>query len=288
VNRKPYYISWAFKHTVVSFFILCVSFAHPSLAQDEERAEAREHYRLGEIYYEHGLYKEAQSEFQKALDILERVSIPKDEEKPPIEGKKEVAAPDSAKKEYVIGRGDVLFINVWENEDLNGEVTVRPDGKISFLLIDEIQAEGRTIAQLDKDMTERLKEYIRFPDISISLQRIGGSKVIILGQIRNPGVYSLTESRSILEAIALAGGFTNDSSASSVIVIKGGLANPQAQRVNLTQALHVPQRKQNIVLESDDIVFVPKKFIADVNYFLSQVLNPIARGAWSAKEFEEF
>ncbi len=260
-------------------FILIVI---PSLYSQDLEEKARQHYRIGNIYYEHGLYKEAEREFKKALQLLK-----KKERFPEVS--EEIKKPEEDKgPQYVIGIGDTLFISVWENPDLTQEVIVRPDGKISFPLIDEVEAAGLTISELDRRITTRLKEYIRFPDVSISLKKMGGRKVIILGQVNNPGVYSLTGSSTLLEAIALAGGFTNDAVASSVIVIKEGLTNPQAQRVNLTKALHKPQSKQNIILDSEDIVFVPKKFIANLNYFLKQILEPISRGVYTAKEFRQW
>ena len=244
--------------------------------------EAKQHYKLGEMYYEQGLYRESENEFQKALEILEGEGrAPSTEEEKPeaVDEKELVIQPisevgeEEQKRDYLIGEGDVLYISVWENPDLNQEVIVRPDGKISFPLIDEVMAQGETISGLDKEITTRLKEYIRIPDVSISLKRMGGSKVVILGQVESPGVYNLTGRRTILEAISLAGGLTPDSVASSVIVIKGTLSNPKAQRISLNKAIHNPSSKQNIVLESEDVVFVPKKFIADVKYALDQIMD---------------
>ncbi|HEC69725.1 MAG TPA: hypothetical protein ENI31_05550 [Candidatus Omnitrophica bacterium] len=246
----------------------------------EERA--RQHYKVGNIYYEHGLYQEAEREFRKALELLEK------KEKLPRGIKEEEIVKEQEGPQYVVGIGDILSISVWENPDLTQDVIVRPDGKISFPLIDEVQAAGLTISELDRRITNKLKEYIRFPDVSISLKKMGGRKVIILGQVRSPGVYSLSGSCTLLEAIALAGGFTNDAVTSSVIVIKGGLANPKAERINLARAIRKPQSKQNIVLESEDIIFVPKKFIANLNYFLKQILDPISRGIYTATEFKNW
>lgn len=104
----------------------------------------------------------------------------------------------------------MLHISVWENPDLEQDVIVRPDGKISFPLIDEVQAEGLTISELDKVMTEKLKEYIRYPDVSISLKKMAGERIIVLGEVKSPGVYTLSGRKTVLEAVALAGGFTKD------------------------------------------------------------------------------
>ena len=253
--------------SLIAAFILC-GLSGPVRLWADDAKDARLHYQLGQTYYEHGLYRQAENEFEKALRFLGD-----DGDLSSLETMKD--KPRSQKPGYTIDEGDRLSITVWENPDLDKTVVVRPDGKISFPLIDEVQAQGLTISEFDQEITNRLKEYIRFPDVSVSLQKMGGSKIIMLGEVQFPDVYELTGSRTILEAIAAAGGFTNDAVASSVVVIKGGPENPKGMRVNLNNALHKPQSKQNIVLESEDIVFVPKKFIADVNYFISQFMQPI-------------
>ena len=262
--------------------ILLFSYASYSKTPQEE---AKEHYRLGEIYYQHGLYKEAEREFKKALQLLKEKTPLEEEESSQKEEKTLFPYEES---QYIISPGDVLYISVWENPDLTGEVIVRPDGMISFPLIDEVKAAGLTISELDKEMTERLKEYIRFPDVSISLRAMGGQRVIILGEVKSPGVYSLKGRKTVLEAVALAGGFTKDAVLNSVIVIKGGFKNPHPKRVDLASALKKGKMKEDIVLESQDIVFVPKKFIADLNYFLTQILGPISRGVYTAKEIQRW
>jgi len=262
--------------------ILLFSYASYSKTPQEE---AKEHYRLGEIYYQHGLYKEAEREFKKALQLLKEKTPLEEEESSQKEEKTLFPYEES---QYIISPGDVLYISVWENPDLTGEVIVRPDGMISFPLIDEVKAAGLTISELDKEMTERLKEYIRFPDVSISLRAMGGQRVIILGEVKSPGVYSLKGRKTVLEAVALAGGFTKDAVLNSVIVIKGGLKNPHPKRVDLASALKKGKMKEDIVLDSQDIIFVPKKFIADLNYFLTQILGPISKGVYTAKEIQRW
>lgn len=260
----------------------------------DTRDEAQQHYLKGNRYYEQARYEEAQEEFQKALDILlthrgeslkkapaKPEPAPRQEEPPPMQ-KTRIASRESQEGlEYIIGADDVLQISVWQNPDLTQEAIVRPDGRISFPLIGDIQAAGQTVPELDTDVTERLKEYIKYPEVSISIKKIGGQKVIVLGEINSPGVYSVSGAKTILEAIALAGGFTRDAVASSVILVRGGFANPKPQRMNLTKALNGDLRL-NVVLQSEDIVFVPKKFIADLNYFLNQILEPLSKGAMAS------
>ena len=187
------------------------------------------------------------------------------------------------REDYTIGPGDVLFISVWENADLTQQVIVRPDGRLSFPLIDEVQAEGLTISELDRVMTQRLKDVIRYPDVSISLKKMAPverEKVVVLGEVRYPGVYAIADRRTVLEAIALAGGTTQHAVLKSVVVVRGGTSGEaQAQRVNLARALATRGKiRENISLKGQDIVYVPKRWVANLNYFATQILDPVIKG----------
>ena len=272
-----------FKCAILLFFI---GLALPLAAYAQNsREKAKELYLQGNIYYQQAKYKEAQEEFQKALDLLNNI------EETPVsqpEEQKEPETPPEQKEskgqlEYVIGEEDILFVAVWQNPDLTQDAIVRPDGKISFPLIGDILAKGRTVSQLDQEITKRLKEYIRQPEVSISIKKLGGNKVMVLGEIAKPGVYAVTGAKTILEAISLAGGFTKDAVASSVVLIRGGFENPQAERINLSKAL-TGQARLNVSLLSEDIVFVPKKFIANINYFLEQIIGPLSKGAYATRD----
>jgi polysaccharide export outer membrane protein len=272
-----------FKYAILFFFI---SLALPLAAYAQNnREKAQEYYLQGNIYYQQGKYKEAQEEFQKALDLLNII------EETPVSQPEKVKEPEilpaqqatGSQIEYVIGEEDVLIIAVWQNPDLTQDIIVRPDGQISFPLIGDVLAKGRTVSQLDSEITKRLSEYIRQPEVSISIKKLGGNKVMVLGEVLKPGVYAVTGAKTILEAISLAGGFTKDSVASSVILIRGGLQNPEAKRVDLSKAL-AGKPNLNIALLSEDIVFIPKKFIANVNYFLEQLIGPLSKGAYATRD----
>ena len=272
-----------FKCAIFVFFIL--GFQPLGSYAQNNREKAQEYYQQGNIYYQQARYKEAQEEFQKALDLLNNI-----EEVPPSqpEEQKEPETPPEQKEskgqlEYVIGEEDILFIAVWQNPDLTQDAIVRPDGKISFPLIGDVLTKGRTVSELDQEVTKRLKEYIRQPEVSISIKKLGGNKVMVLGEVSKPGVYAVTGTKTILEAISLAGGFTKDSVASSVVLIRGGFESPQAQRLDLSKALTGGARL-NVALVTEDIIFVPKKFIANVNYFLEQIIGPLSKGAYATRD----
>ncbi len=204
--------------------------------------------------------------------------------------KKELLTSDG-ELEYTIGQGDVLDISVWEWPDLAKTVIVRPDGRISFPLIGDLRVSGLTLTELDNQITENLKDYILSPEVSVMLKEFGGRKVILLGEVTAQGVYQPKGDSTVLEAIALSGGFTNDAVTSSVIIIRNVNKEPEAMRLNLSRALSGRDiAKNNISLQSQDIVYVPKKFIADLNYFLTQIVGPISQAstvATSVKTVQE-
>src|SRR4051812_14354184 len=108
---------------------------------------------------------------------------------------------------FVIGANDVLAISVWKEPDISRSVPVRSDGKISLPLAGEMQAAGVTPLKLEHDITNKLKSYIADPEVTIVVQQINSQKYNILGYIARPGSYSLNGSSTILDAIAIAGGF---------------------------------------------------------------------------------
>ncbi len=189
----------------------------------------------------------------------------------------------SARAEYIIGVDDILFISVWQNKDLDQEAAVRQDGKIAVLLIGDVQAEGLSVSQLDQLITEKLKDYIKYPEVSVTIRKIGGKKVILLGEVNKPGVYAVTGKSSVLELVALANGYTKDAVMSSVVLIRGGLQKPVGYRLDLVKAMKKGDLSQNMLLEPEDIVYIPRTFISNVSYVMTQILSPIAQGLYTTQ-----
>ncbi|MBN3038776.1 MAG: polysaccharide biosynthesis/export family protein [Candidatus Omnitrophica bacterium] len=222
----------------------------------------------------------------EAFDIIAKETQATERRKKHIQlktGKKEAAKADEVQTErlteYTIDKEDELDISVWGWQDLDEVVIVRPDGKISFPLAGDVRAEGLTLTELDNELTRRLKEYIREPEVSIMLKKFGGNKVIVLGEVYAPGVYKTTGRNSIMEVIALAEGFTEDACLSSVILVRGGLKYPKSRRtntarLNLRNVIEKGDLSQNVSVQPEDLVYVPKKFIANVNYFLEEIISP--------------
>src|SRR5271169_2761851 len=123
---------------------------------------------------------------------------------------------------FVIGNDDVLAINVWKEPDISRSIPVRSDGKISLPLVGEVQAAGLTPLALEKNIAEKLKNFISEPEVTVMVQQINSQKFNILGQVARPGTYGIANSPTVLDAIALAGGFRDFAKQKSIYVLRQG------------------------------------------------------------------
>jgi polysaccharide biosynthesis/export protein len=160
---------------------------------------------------------------------------------------------------FVIGDGDVLAINVWKEENLSRSLPVRSDGKISLPLAGELQASGRTPLQLEGDIADRLKSYITAPEVAVIVQEIHSRNFNILGQVVKPGSYPLTLTTTVMDAIAMAGGFKDFAKQKGIYVLrqnpKGGPEYHYA--FNYKDFIKGKNPAQNIMIEPHDTIVVP-------------------------------
>lgn len=171
--------------------------------------------------------------------------------------------------EYFIAIGDKMEVFVWQNSDLTKDVTVGPDGRISYPLVGRIQAAGLSIGQLEEEIKQKLSKYVRYPEVSIMMKEFAGNKVIVLGEVEYPGMYTYTGSIDLIEAIALAGDFTEKAQQDSVIVVRGNLTeNPEVMRINVAQALKRGTSQIETVLQPNDVIYVSRSFIHDLGKFV--------------------
>lgn len=164
---------------------------------------------------------------------------------------------------YRIGAGDVLEVSVWRVPELEKIVIVGPDGTFSLPLVGRVAATGLSITELTQQLTTNLKEYLRTPQVSIAIQRFGGTKVIVMGEVKGPGILAVPGGSTLIDVIAMAGGFTNDAIKRGVILIRGGLGQPQIYRLNALR-IFKGDMSQNITLASNDILYVPRKSIVSL------------------------
>jgi polysaccharide export outer membrane protein len=159
--------------------------------------------------------------------------------------------------DYVIGSEDILYIHVWKEEPLSRTVPVRMDGKISIPLINEIMAAGLTPLQLKELLTQRLKEFVENPTVSVMVMEANSFKVYISGQIRNPGVYRLRSETSLLQIISMAGGFTDWANQKKILIIRKENGKEKRITVNYKKIVKGEDPGSNIVLKAGDTIIIP-------------------------------
>jgi polysaccharide export outer membrane protein len=157
--------------------------------------------------------------------------------------------------EYKIGIDDVLDIAVWNNTTVSRTVPVRPDGKITLPLINEVQAAGLTPTQLRASIMAKLVEYMPTPELSVIVREVHSNKISVLGEVRKAGRYEITQRATVLDAVALAGGF-NDWARRSKLVIMRQDGNG-VKRIPVNYNRIVAEEDENVILQPGDIVVVP-------------------------------
>lgn len=164
----------------------------------------------------------------------------------------------SQERTYVIGDGDVLGINVWNEPDFKQSLPVRSDGKITLPLIGSIQASGRTPSQLESAIATALEAYIHHPNVAVMVLKINSRKFNILGRVAKPGSYPLSGNITVLDAIAGAGGFTPFAKKGHVYVLRKSPDGKETRiRFNYKQVIKGKHPEQNILLKPQDTVVVP-------------------------------
>jgi len=159
---------------------------------------------------------------------------------------------------YVIGNTDVLAISVWKEPDLSKTVPVRSDGKISLPLVGEMQATGRTPMQLEGEITTKLRSFMNSPEVSVLVQEVNSRKFNILGEVAKPGSYPLTSAMTVMDAIAVAGGFRDFAKKSGVYVLrKDSEGHDSRLSFNYKDFVKGKNPNQNILLQPTDTIIVP-------------------------------
>jgi polysaccharide biosynthesis/export protein len=159
---------------------------------------------------------------------------------------------------FIIGNDDLLAINVWKEPDISRQVPVRSDGRISLPLVGEVKAAGETPLKLEQELAARLKNYIDEPVVTVIVQQINSQKFNILGQVNHPGSFALSNSATVLDAIALAGGFRDFAKQKSIYVLREN-ADGSETRIpfNYKQVVKGKDPEQNVKLQPRDTVVVP-------------------------------
>ena len=176
------------------------------------------------------------------------------------------SAPPAAKKadagvevppEYVIGPEDVLGINFWREAEMTGDVTVRPDGRVTLPLLGEVNAAGLTPDALKQRITEAANKLFEDPSVTVTVRQINSRKVYITGNVTTPGSHPLTGERTVLQVIALAGGLTEFADRKNISIVRTDGGKQQIFKLNYNDVSRGKRLEQNIVLKPGDTIVVP-------------------------------
>ena len=172
---------------------------------------------------------------------------------------KTAPAPVSATNDagYLIGPDDTLQVSVWKEPELSGSVPVRPDGKISIPLVDDVQAAGLTAVQLSEQIADKLKKFVTNPHVTVIVTAINSRRVYVLGEVNHPGGFTLLPDMNILQAISDAGGLTQFAHGKKVYVLRTEGGKQVKYPFNYSKVLKGENPEQNIALKSGDTIVVP-------------------------------
>jgi polysaccharide export outer membrane protein len=158
---------------------------------------------------------------------------------------------------YKIGPQDILKIDVWKEEQLTRTVPVRPDGKITLPLLNDVQAAGLAPMELANEITERLKKYINNPQVSVSVTEINSRRVYVTGEVVKGGAYALLPHMTVLQALSSSGGFTQFARIKNIYVLRTEGGKSVKIPFNYREAVKGKNPEQNIELQPGDVIVVP-------------------------------
>ena len=159
---------------------------------------------------------------------------------------------------YKIGSGDILEITTWKEPDFSmGDVLVRIDGKITFPLLGDIKVAGRTPLHVKKDIETRLMDFVESPVVTVTVRKSESQKFYILGEVVNTGEYNLIKDLTVLQAFALAGGFTEWASKKEIILMRNEDGKEKIYRINYKDIMKGKDFTQNIHIKANDTIIVP-------------------------------
>ncbi|HHT9137091.1 MAG TPA: polysaccharide biosynthesis/export family protein [Candidatus Wunengus sp. YC60] len=178
---------------------------------------------------------------------------------------------------FILGIGDTVEISVYRQDDLKRTVRIGHSGIITLPLIGDVQAAGKDIFKLREEIKERLSKYMIDPQVTVNVTTVQSQKIIVLGEVNSPGIFTLEYDINVVEAISRAGGMTNDAKLNNVLLIRREQGKPTVISLNLKKAFKEGDISQNVSLMNGDIIYLPAVTIANVSrYFshISQIVSP--------------
>ncbi len=160
-------------------------------------------------------------------------------------------------QEYVIGPDDVLHINVWKETELSGQVAVRPDGKISLALLNDIQAAGNTPTKLAADIREKLKQYVTDPRVTVTVVQMNSRRVFIMGEVARPGAFTMLPNMTLMQALSSAGAVTPYANTKKMYLLRNDNGKQIKMPINYKALISGNAPEQNIPLKPGDTIVIP-------------------------------
>lgn len=179
--------------------------------------------------------------------------------------------------DYFLQIGDIIEVKFFYNHELNERLIIRPDGKISLQLIDEVQAAGLTPSELDRVLTDKYSQRLQKAELVVMVKEFQRQRVYIGGEVNSPGLLPISGKITSLQAILQAGGFKDTAELKNIIIIRKqqGRDQPLFMTVNIFEDLRSRGKNNDIQLKPYDIVFVPKTTIAKMNQFVDQYIDKL-------------
>ncbi len=162
-----------------------------------------------------------------------------------------------ADQRYLLNSGDILDISVWNEEALQKQAVVLPDGVITIPLAGEIVAKDKTVAEVEEELTKKFSEYLADPVVTVSVTSVEGNRVHILGKVLNPGSFVMNQPLDAMQALSLAGGLSPYAEENNIIVLRRDGEKQQVLPVKYAEIKKGKALKTNITLESGDVMIVP-------------------------------
>jgi len=193
-----------------------------------------------------------------ALASAARAQETPENQKPVKAAATEAAAkPATADPNYVIGAQDVLDVSVWKEGEISRTVPVRPDGKISLPLLNDVQAAGLTPGQLAAQITESLKKFVANPQVTVIVTTINSQRIYLIGEVGRAGAYPLLPGMTILQALSSGGGFTQYANTKKIYVLRVVDGKQEKYPFNYKDVIAGKHAEQNIPLKAGDTIVVP-------------------------------
>ena len=180
-----------------------------------------------------------------------------EKEQTPAFAEQTTPGPGFRGSDYIIGPGDVLHISVWEEEALTKLVAVLPDGKISYPLIGELMAAGKSINQLRKKLVRELTPYIPDPVVTVGVEQVNSMHIYVIGKVNSPGRFLLNTNVNVLQALATAGGLNAFAKRGKIKIFRNRRGKTRIYQFDYNEVSSGEKLNQNIVLDRGDVIVVP-------------------------------